>query len=257
MSAAWAEVDAAVAQAIAARFHGDPILVGLAGAQGSGKSTMAPRLAQRLAATGLRTQVLALDDFYLTREERAQLARSVHPLLATRGVPGTHDVALLTGVLDTLVAGQQAAIPVFDKAADDRAGWRTIDSTADIILLEGWCIGARPQPERRLVEPINALERDEDANGSWRRWANQRLATDYAALFARLAQCILLRAPSFDVVLRWRTEQERELPFGGMSRAAIKRFIDHYERITRWMLKDEPGDLVIDLDPARYPSLRA
>jgi D-glycerate 3-kinase len=256
ISAAWDAADAAAARAIAQVHRGKPIVVGLAGAQGSGKSTMAPRLAARLSAEGLRTHVLALDDFYLTRDERAELARSVHPLLATRGVPGTHDLGLLTDTLGAPLAGRPAKAPLFDKATDDRAGWREFHGAADVILLEGWCIGARPEPDQRLALPINALERDEDADGTWRKWVNDRLASDYAALFARLALRIMLRAPSFGVVLGWRTEQERSLLFGGMSGRAIERFIDHYERITRWMLEDEPADLVIDLDPAREPSLR-
>ncbi len=257
-SQAWDAADAAAARAIEENWRGAPMVVGLAGAQGSGKSTMAPRLAGRLAATGLRAHVLALDDFYLTHDERAELARSVHPLLATRGVPGTHDIALLNGVLDSLLAGSSAAVPRFDKTADDRAPDECqITGRVDVVLLEGWCIGARPQPAAALVDPVNALERDEDANGLWRQWVNARLATDYAALFARLAARILLRAPAFDVVLAWRTEQERALPSAGMEISAIRRFVDHYERITRWMMEDEPADLVLDLDPARHPSIRA
>jgi D-glycerate 3-kinase len=241
-----------------ARFAGVPIVVGLAGAQGSGKSTMAPRLATRLEEAELRAATLALDDFYLTRAEREELARSVHPLLATRGVPGTHDMALLNDVIDALLGGRSALVPKFDKATDDRAiELRKIEGLVDVVLLEGWCVGAQPQPTAALTDPVNALERQEDPDGLWRGWVNERLATDYSALFERLALRILLRAPSFGVVLRWRTEQERELLFGGMGTPAIKRFIDHYERITRWMLEAEPADLVIDLGPDREPSLRA
>ncbi len=258
ISPAWDAADAAVVRAIQARHNGEPILAGLAGAQGSGKSTMAPRVAQRLEDAGLRAAVLALDDFYLTRAERAQMARTVHPLLATRGVPGTHDIALLTRTLDRLLAGDNVQIPRFDKATDDRtADIREIAGPVDVVLLEGWCIGARPQPEAALADPVNDLERREDADGRWRTWVNDRLATDYAALFGRLGLRILLRAPSFDVVLRWRTEQEQQLLFGGMKTPAIKRFIDHYQRITRWMLEDESADLVIDLDPDRTPKVRA
>jgi D-glycerate 3-kinase len=259
VSAAWDEADAAAVRAIEARSGASPIVVGLAGAQGSGKTTMAARLAQRLEDAGLRTGILALDDFYRTRGERADLARTVHPLLATRGVPGTHDLALIAGTLDALLAGCEAHVPRFDKATDERAPgeWRPIAAPVDVVLLEGWCIGARAQASAELLTPVNALERLEDADARWRRWVNARLAADYAALFGRLALRIFLRAPSFGVVRRWRTEQEHDLPFGGMNPPAIKRFIDHYERITRWMLEDEPADLVIDLDPARTPAVRA
>ena len=258
ISPAWDAADAAVVRAIQTRHNGEPILVGLAGAQGSGKSTMAPRVAQRLETAGLRIAILALDDFYLTRAERAELAGTVHPLLATRGVPGTHDIAGLTRTVGRMLAGDGAQVPRFDKATDDRAAVaREIAGPVDVVFLEGWCIGARAQSAAALAEPVNALERHEDPDGRWRQWVNQKLETEYAALFDRLALRILLRAPNFGVVLRWRTEQERKLLFGGMETPAIKRFIEHYERITRWMLEEEPADLVIDLDPDRNPTLRA
>ena len=257
----WAAADAEVAARISKVLatEGRPIAIGLAGAQGSGKSTMAPRIVSRLAGAGVRAAVLSLDDFYLTRAERAGLAANVHPLLATRGVPGTHDVALLAAVLDDMLRAEDVQIPRFDKATDDRldGDWRTVAGPVDVVILEGWCIGARPQPDGRLAAPINRLERLEDPDGRWRRWVNAHLASDYAALFERLALRVLLRAPSFGVVLCWRTEQERQLLFGGMGTPAIKRFIDHYERVTRWMLEDEPADLVIDLDPDRTPTVRA
>ncbi|MCT2559982.1 kinase [Tsuneonella sp. YG55] len=251
----WQAADRAVARAIAARHAAlrRPVLVGLAGAQGSGKSTMAPRLAALLAELELRTAVLALDDFYLTRAERAALAREIHPLLATRGVPGTHDTALLAAALDALLAGRMARVPCFDKAADDRAGARDLAGPFDVVLLEGWCVGAQPETAAELAEPINALERDDDPDGSWRSWVNARLAGDYAALFARIELRVMLRAPDFGVVERWRGEQEAQLGEAGMGRERIARFVAHYERITRRMLVDAPADLVIDLDRDRRP----
>lgn len=258
--AAWARADTAVAQAIEAAFSESegPIVVGLAGPQGSGKSTMTPRLVARLAERGLRAAGLGLDDFYLTRAERRGLARSVHPLLATRGVPGTHDMALLQRTLDAALAGDPIAVPRFHKAADDRVpveAWLPLVPPFDVIILEGWCVGARPQPEAHLAEPVNALERQEDADGRWRRWVNARLAGDYAALFDRLSLRIFLRAPDFGVVERWRAEQEAGLARPGMTAAELRRFVAHYERITRAMIVDPPADLVIELDASRTPRL--
>lgn len=251
----WPAADAAVAGTVAERHAalGRPILVGLAGAQGSGKSTMAPRLAASMAGRGLTSEILALDDFYLTRAERAALARDVHPLLATRGVPGTHDIGLLSDAIDALLAGGSAHVPIFDKARDERAGSRTVTGPVDVVLLEGWCIAARPQAEADLHKSINTLERVEDPDGRWRRWVNGRLATDYAALFARLDLTVLLRAPSFAVVERWRGEQEAHLGERAMSPAALARFVQHYERITRAMLASEPADLIVALSPERMP----
>lgn len=251
----WDAADSAVAEAIAGRHAAlrRSILVGLSGAQGSGKSTMAPRLAALLAQRGLCAVVLALDDFYLTKAERAELACEVHPLLATRGVPGTHDTGLLAASIDDLLAGRPARVPHFDKGDDDRVGFRTLEGPVDVILLEGWCIGARAQPAAALAEAVNTLEREEDADGIWRRWVNHRLASEYAALFARLDLAVLLRAPDFAVVERWRTEQEAHLGPRAMAPALIARFVQHYERITRAMLADEPVDLIVDLSPERVP----
>lgn len=252
----WEAVDRAVAEAIADRHAAlaRRVLIGLAGAQGSGKSTMAPRIAALLADRGLRTTILALDDFYLSRAEREGLAREVHLLLATRGVPGTHDIARLSQTIDALLAGRAATVPRFDKARDDRAETGDTVGPADVVILEGWCIGAEPQSDGALATPINALESGEDPDGTWRRWVNEHLATDYAALFARLDLTVLLRAPEFAVVERWRGEQEVHLGARGMESAAIARFVAHYERITSAMLASTPADLIVNLDEVRQPT---
>ncbi|NIJ06482.1 D-glycerate 3-kinase [Sphingomonas vulcanisoli] len=255
--------DALLAAAIVAtlRRAGRPILVGLSGAQGSGKSHTGRRLAELLCDQGQQTVVRSLDDFYLTRAERQTLAAAVHPLLATRGVPGTHDIALLMQTVDALLAGDTVALPRFDKTIDDRADrseWPVHAGPVDVVLIEGWCIGARAQPEAMLAAPINALERAEDSAGRWRRFVNDRLAGDYAAFNARYDLRLMLRAPDFGCVLGWRAEQERGLDRRPdapppMDDAAVGRFIAHYERITRWMLEDEPADLIADLDAERMP----
>lgn len=226
-----------------------PILVGLAGPQGSGKTTLAARLAEQLAAEKLRTAVLALDDFYLTRAERQKLAANVHPLLATRGPPGTHDLARMEAVIAALLAGSPATVPRFDKATDDRAEEaRQITPPLDVVLFEGWCVGASPQSDAELVEPVNALERDADPDAVWRRFVNAALAA-YQPLFARIDFAIQLRAPSFDTVAQWRWEQEAKLGAGPqvMDRAQVQHFVQFYERITRHMHEDPRGDVVIDL----------
>ena len=237
-------------------------MVGLCGAQGSGKSTVAGAAARRLNAEGLSCTVLALDDLYLTKAERQALAGGVHPLLATRGPPGTHDVGLALSTLADLRAGRPTRIPRFDKLADDRAGpheWRQVDAPPRIVIFEGWCVGARPQSASDLSQPVNALEAEEDRDGAWRRFVNDRLAGDYAALFASLDRLVFLRAPGFEVVRGWRAEQEAHAvglaggAASGMDGPAMDRFISHYERLTRWMLEDLPrhAGLVIDLDADR------
>jgi D-glycerate 3-kinase len=244
----------------------DLLVVGLCGPQGSGKSTTAKALALMLADAGPRTAVLGLDDLYLGRADRQRLADTVHPLLITRGPPGTHDVAAGIDLIDRLGAPGRAALPRFDKARDDRAdpvSWPVVDGPIDVLILEGWCVGARPQPEAALIAPANALEAERDADGRWRRYVNHRLADDYAKLFVRIGYLILLRPPSFEVVTGWRIEQEHKLrdrsPGGRtMDDDAVARFVQHYERISRHLDAEMPAraDLVIQLDARRNASTR-
>ncbi|TCO74916.1 hypothetical protein [Chromatocurvus halotolerans] len=273
-----------------------PLLVGVNGCQGSGKSTLCDYLATRLAAhDGCNTVALSLDDFYLTLEARRSLAAEVHPLLVTRGVPGTHDMPLLRRTLQALqavgrdqtrgddgTASQAArvnaddgkrdsvAIPRFDKGADDRfpaAQWDRISGPVDIILLEGWCLGARPVS---VVEPpLNALEATEDPDGSWRRHINAVLAADFLPLYRQIDLWVMLCAPDVDCVYRWRLEQEQKLSLarsgagegtgngtGIMSEPQLARFIQHYERLTRHCLESLPGrvDILYRLDGSRAVS---
>lgn len=234
-----------------------PVVLGLCGAQGSGKSTLAAAIARQVPGT----VVLSLDDLYRTRAERLHLASTLHPLFATRGVPGTHDVELGFAILDALAAGAPVRLPRFDKATDDRRpidAWPQVDA-ARLVLFEGWCIGARPLSEAELAVPINALERDEDGEGRWRRAWNTALANAYQQLFARLDRLVLLAAPDWDTVLRWRIEQEHALRAargagpGVMDDVGVARFIRHYERLTRHILDEMPqrADLVVSLNADR------
>ncbi len=260
------DVCAPLAERIAARRTGLGFVAGICGAQGSGKSTLSAVLAHFLEARGLKVAVLSIDDLYLTRAERQVLAAEVHPLLATRGVPGTHDVDLGAQVLAALAQPGRTALPRFDKAADDRAApetWPVIEGPVDLILFEGWCVGARPQAEADLAVPVNALEREEDASGAWRAYVNAALAGPYRRLFAPIGLQVLLQAPGFEVVLAWRREQEAKLRARlaaegqdqgrAMDDAGVARFIAHYERLTRWILSEMPAraDVVLPMDATR------
>jgi D-glycerate 3-kinase len=179
---------APLAARIAAVTMGPAFVVGVCGPQGSGKTTTVRVLAALLEAQGLKVATLSLDDLYLTLADREALARDVHPLLRTRGVPGTHDVGLGLAVLDGLAGEGETALPRFDKAADDRAPagtWPTVAGPVDVVLFEGWCVGARPEPAEALREPVNGLERDRDSDGVWRAYVNAALAGPYRALFGR------------------------------------------------------------------------
>ncbi len=237
-----------------------PLVLGICGAQGSGKSTLAEALIARFPGRGA---LLSLDDLYLTRSRRLRLAQDIHPLFATRGVPGTHDVELGLATFAALDRGEPAPLPRFDKARDDRvapADWPKAPPHCELLIFEGWCVGARPQPESELFTPVNAFERDEDPGGIWRRHANAALAHDYARLFGRIDRLLLLAAPRFEVVYGWRRQQEQSLRAasgGGMDDAALARFVAHYERLTRWVLEEMPGraDVTVRLDTERSATL--
>ncbi|MET0658492.1 MAG: kinase [Steroidobacteraceae bacterium] len=241
-----------------------PFVVGLSGPQGSGKSTLAQQWLQRMQTRGLSCAALSLDDFYLTRAQRRSLSERVHPLLAIRGVPGTHDVRLASETLNALRATRSVALPSFDKARDDRrpaAQWPRVAAPVQVVIFEGWCVGAVPQDELLLATPVNALEREHDADGRWRRYVNATLARDYQPLFRELDMLVLLKAPSFDVVFEWRREQEltrRQHDSGAagvMTDEQLRWFIQHYERLTRHILEEMPAraDVVIELDERRLP----
>ncbi|MBB3344986.1 kinase [Luteimonas sp. RC10] len=239
--------------------HGARVL-GISGLQGTGKSTLATQLAAAGRARGLAIAVLSLDDLYLDHRARQHLARTVHPLLATRGPPGTHEVALGCALLDTLRTGGSARLPRFDKGRDDRrpaADWTSAGPVA-LTVFEGWCLGATPEPAEALAAPINALERDEDPDGTWRRWCNAALARDYPALWQRVGRLLFLQPPGFEVVPAWRWQQEQALRSAardraGMDRAQVERFVQHYERVSRRLLRTLPdtADVVIALDAQR------
>lgn len=221
---------------------------GIAGLQGSGKSTLSVQVAQLAKARGLRCVVLSIDDFYLGRRERQRLGRSVHPLCATRGPPGTHDVALACDVVDALRAGRAARLPRFDKIDDRRlppSRW-PLARGADMVIFEGWFLQVPAQAAAELVAPINALESDEDRDGVWRHWANDALGRNYPPLWRRLDRLLFLQGPGFGIVPQWRWQQERTLQAAhpgrrAMTRAQVSRFVQFFERVSRHALRTLPG----------------
>ena len=230
------------------------IVVSIAGAQGTGKSTMSRLLASVLQdCFNTSTSTLSLDDFYLPRRTRQQVADDIHPLLGVRGVPGTHDLWLMKKVLTDLLQGRSAQVPVFDKGEDDRSSrWQEVEP-ATVILCEGWCWGAVPEPEERLMQPVNNLERTQDPDGLWRSYVNEQLS-QYQSVFRASAQ-VFFMAPSIEAIVRWRFQQERELAnLGGgsktMTEMEVRLFITYYERITSWMLEEMAGraSVAVSLD---------
>ncbi len=232
----------------------------IAGLQGSGKSTLAAQVAALARERGLRVATLSIDDVYFGRRERQRLARDVHPLLVTRGPPGTHDLALACETLDALRAGDVARLPRFDKLGDRRlppSRWRTVGAV-DLVLLDGWCLKVPAETPVQLRDPINPLEHDEDPHGIWRRWCNDRLGRDYPALWTRVDRLLWLQPPDFAPVTRWRWQQEQALRATrpgrtGMTRTEVERFVQHFERISRQALRTLPAiaDRTLVMDALR------
>lgn len=240
-----------------------PFILGLSGLQGSGKSTLAREMKAQAEARGWPTEILSLDDFYYSHSDRELMAQQIHPLLRTRGVPGTHEIELLLSVLAALPQASEklpVAWPRFDKGRDTRvppSRWPRVTRPPKLVIVEGWALGIRPQPQSALDEPVNPLERDEDADGHWRHWVNKQLR-GYQPLWRKFDALIVLQAPNWDVVRRWRGETEQELltrhaPLA-MDAVSMVRFLQHFERLSRHALATLPAlaDSIVEYDDERH-----
>lgn len=238
-----------------------PLFVCINGAQGTGKSTLTTFLKHIIEAQqNYRVAALSLDDFYHTLQSRQLLAKRIHPLLITRGVPGTHDLKLMVTVIGNLLQGLPSNAPRFNKAIDDRyseSEWLSFDQPVDFVLFEGWCNNSPPQTSEELIKPINVLEEHEDQEGIWRTYSNDMLIEYHRLIFDYTDVSIMLKAPDFEHVYTWRRLQEQKLRNntpkkqrnGLMDDTQLVRFIQHYERITRHTLAYLPGraDVVLPI----------
>jgi D-glycerate 3-kinase len=240
-----------------------PYILGLSGLQGSGKSTLARVMKAQAEARGWATEVLSLDDFYYARSDREALAKDVHPLLRSRGVPGTHEIELMMSVLAALPQASDklpVSHPRFDKGRDTRfspSRWPRVTRPPKLVIVEGWALGIRPQLQAALARPVNELERREDPDGSWRHWVNKQLR-GYQPLWRKFDALIVLQAPSWQIVRRWRGEQEQDLlarhaPLA-MDAPAMERFLAHFERLSRHALATLPAlaDTCVEYDDDRH-----
>ena len=224
----------------------------IAGPQGSGKTTLAKLIKIILQKIyKKKVMLLSIDDYYLSKIKRIKLSKKIHPLLITRGVPGTHDIKKLKKHVNQFL---QNKFPIktlaFDKLKDDVSSKRTIIKKADIFLLEGWCCGSKPMTNKYLYKNINDLELKFDKNNKWREYYNNFLKKEYYEVFSKFDNKIYIKPPSFTHVLNWRYNQEKQNALISkekkfMSKQELKYFIQHYEKLTNWMIKTMPAEASI------------
>ena len=231
-----------------------PLIVGLAGGQGSGKTTISSILSLILKKYfKLKVFKISIDDFYKTKKQREILSKNKHSLLLTRGVPGTHDIKIMLDFFRKIKTKnfKNLKLPKFNKANDDRykkKHWYKLKSRPDVVIFEGWCVGAKPQSLRLLKKPINALEKAYDKNLKWRRFVNLQLKTNYKKLYSQLDSLLYLKVKNFNLLKKWRIKQEEKLWLKSKSRKNLKimnkkeviNFMQTYQRITEQMFKDAP-----------------
>ena len=240
------------------------LIIGLAGGQGSGKTTISSILSLILKKYyKLNVFKISIDDFYKTIEDRKILSKKKHPLLMTRGVPGTHDIDLILNFFKKVKSSnfKTLEVPKFNKAIDDRYKknlWYKIRSKPDVVIFEGWCVGAKPQKNNQLKRPVNSLERDYDQNTKWRKHVNNQLKTKYKTLFKQLDGLLYLKAKNFNMLKKWRIKQESKLWLQTknkknlkiMSSGDVLKFMQTYQRITQQMFKDaiKSSSIIMDLN---------
>ena len=231
-----------------------PYFVGLAGGQGTGKTTTSS-LIKIILSKYFKLNVfrISIDDFYKTRKERISLSKRVHPMLLTRGVPGTHDINMMLNFFRKSKSKKfkRLKLPTFNKAIDDRFNkkyWYDLKERPDVIIFEGWCVGAKSEKNSSLKKTINSMEKAKDQKQIWRKYVNDQLKSKYKKLYSQLNCLIYLKAKNFSLLQKWRLKQERKLWVKSkvksnlkiMSRGDVINFMQTYQRITQNMFKNMP-----------------
>ena len=241
-----------------------PFIIGLGGGQGTGKTTITSIISIILKKYfKLNVFKISIDDFYKTRKERFLLSKKLHPLLMTRGVPGTHDINIMLDFFKKVKKSKfkSLKLPKFNKAIDDRCKkklWYSIKKRPDVIIFEGWCVGARAEKNNTLKKAINSLEKINDLKLVWRKFVNQQLKSKYKKLYNHLNCLLYLKVKNFSLLQRWRLKQEKKLWLKNkklsnnkiMSKKEVIRFMQTYQRVTQNMLKGAPkyASIILNLN---------
>jgi D-glycerate 3-kinase len=250
-----------------------PLIQGIVGAQGAGKTTLCQLLQCLLTGLGYPTLSLSIDDFYKTFAER-QALRQQDPRLSWRGPPGTHDLDLALQVLRQLreSSDQPVAIPRFDKTAHQGAGDRSelteLAQGNKIILFEGWLIGARPIPPERFASAPPPI--DSEADRQFAREMNMGLQV-YQPLWGQLDRLMVLDLADYQSSYQWRTQAEQAAlgrGEGGMDKEAVTAFVTYFWRALHPQLfikpltqfsssptnsAQPPVHLVVEIQPDHQP----
>ena len=232
----------------------------ISGSQGSGKSTLSKLIKIIIEKTSSKkVMLLSIDDYYLSKIDRYNLSQQIHPLLITRGVPGTHNIKKLKEHLGQFKKKQFPIItPTFNKLKDDISKKTKVFNKADVLILEGWCCGAKPIENKFLKINLNKVEQELDKDFKWRKYYNSKLKNEYQQIFKTFDRIIYLQPPSFHLVLKWRYAQEKNnakktKTKNFMNKNTTKNFILYYEKLTKWMIKSMPdkADMLIKVDKAQ------
>ena len=226
----------------------------IAGSQGSGKSSLSKLIKLYLEKFCYKSVVIiSMDDFYLSKSQRTQLSKNIHPLFLTRGAPGTHDLELMNKKIKKIFNKEfPIYLPIFDKVSDTRKRTYKKVLKADVIVFEGWCAGAQPVDLNYLQKNFNNLEKNKDKNFIWRNSYNKYL-NEYQKLFSQFNFFIYFQFNQWDHVLNWKYKQELELRDKKKDlglKKYLREFIQYYEKVSKWMHLKVPKycNILIKLD---------
>lgn len=243
-----------------------PLIQGILGGQGTGKTTLCRVLQQILGDWGYSCLALSIDDLYKSYHDR-QALQQAQPQLIWRGPPGTHDIATGLQVLTQLqqaTLGEKIAVPRFDKSLHQGAGDRIppeLVNPADIILFEGWFVGCRPINPNLFTNAPAPIETASDRQ--FARKINESLR-QYLPLWDKLDRLLVLLPEDYRFSKIWRKEAEHKMMAQGktgMDDAELDQFVDYFWRslhpelfITPLTQNRELTNLIIEIDRDHHPT---
>lgn len=258
---------------IRGRSFSEPLIVGVSGPQGLGKTYLVRELLSSLGKKfpNLVIGGFSVDDFYVPHSH--QLAISAHAkqegneLLQGRGLPGTHDTELLYKTLINIRNKHPGVqIPLYDKSAYNGQGdrrstdkWQQLTTPVDVLLVEGWFNGFKALDSHTLRNayltepPSGVVQRHKLFHIEE---VNDKLA-EFHPIWDLFGAFVFLRTNDIANVYRWRMEQEEALVAetgSGMTSHQVVHFVDRYMPVYRlyyWRVDPPSPSLVVDINEKR------